>query len=614
MKIITLHSDFIEIEPKKKALKEVEEIEKKKQRIEECLVVLTAAEKNDKPKTISKNTVEEIKNVAKQVKCKRIVIYPYVHLTSTPASPAVAKEILSNIKEILKKDKFEIHTAPFGYYKAFSISVKGHPLAELSREISSESPKRKEIVEKIKKSHLILTPDGKEIKVDIKKLDKIKDFLDKNKSLKKYIYSEEVKGLASKEPPSIKAMQKLELIGYAPASDPGNFNLYPKGKMIFDLLVEWAYEIAVKRFGAIEIDTPILYDWSQPDIREQGESFHEKHYTVNVPDGKKELVLRFAGDFGLFRIMKNATLSYKHLPLRIYEFSKSFRYETRGELVGLKRLRAFHMPDIHSFCSDIKQGWKEYGELYKNYDDLAKGTGIEYAIVFRIVEDFYKKYKNEIIKLLKYSKKPAFIELLSEMKHYWAVKHEFQGIDSVEGNCQLATVQLDVKDAAVYGINFTDKDNKEKGCIICHSSIGSIERWFYSIIEHVLKEKNPVFPLWLSPTQVRLCPVNDSFLKYCEKIADELEKENIRVDVDDRTESVQKKIRDGEVDWVPLLIVVGEKEKKSKKLAVRFRKTGKVEQLKTEEVVKLVKKETKDYPYKPLPLPRLVSKRPIFVG
>lgn len=613
MKILTIHSDFIEVEPKTKALKSAEEIKKAKQRIEDCLVVFTAVEEGDKD-NIADNTAHEIMSVAEQVKAKKIVLYPFVHLTNKPAEPTAALSILKKIESLLKN--YEVYRAPFGWYKVFTIKCKGHPLAELSREIKDTEEKvaREKVTEKIKSEYLILTPEGKEIKLNLKKIQEVEDFLNKNQALKKYIYSEEIKGIPSKEPPSIKAMQSLEMVGYASASDPGNFNLFPKGHLIFELLKEWAYEIAVKRFGSIQIDTPILYDWGQPDIRAQGESFHEKHYSVIVPDHKRELVLRFAGDFGLFSIMKNATLSYKNLPLRIYEFSKSFRYETRGELTGLKRLRAFHMPDIHSFCADIDQGWNEYEELYKNYDDLAKSTGIEYAVVFRIVEDFYKKYKNRIVKLLKYSKKPAFIELLTEMKHYWAVKHEFQGIDSVGGNLQLSTVQLDVKDAAIYGITYTDKNNRKTGCIICHSSIGSIERWFYSILEHALQSKNPVLPMWLSPVQVRLCPINDSLLQHCEKIADELSKEQIRTDIDDRVESVQKKVRDAEIEWIPLIVVVGEKEKKSGKLAVRFRETGKVESMKSAELIKLIKKQTKEYPFKPLPLPLFLTKRPIFVG
>jgi threonyl-tRNA synthetase len=272
------------------------------------------------------------------------------------------------------------------------------------------------------------------------------------------------------------------------------------------------------------------------------------------------------------------------------------------------------MPDIHCFTLDLNAGWEEYKELYKRYDDLAKGTGIKYAIVFRIVDEFYKKNKNQIIEMLKYSKAPAFIETLSGMKHYWAVKHEFQGLDSVKGSTQLSTVQLDVKDAETYGLVYNDKDNQKKGCIIVHSSVGSIERWIYCIFENAFKMEKPEWPYWLCPTQARILPISDKFQKDAEKLADEMNNCRIRTDIDDHSVSLSKKISDAERDWVPFIIVLGEKEIESKKFALRTRQTKKIESFNKEELINKIKKHQGEMPWKPLPLPVLLSKRPIFVG
>ncbi len=610
MKILTIHSDFIEVEPKTKAIKSAEEIEKAKQRIEDCLVVFAAVEEGDKEK-IAESTAREIIDVAKQVKANKIVLYPFVHLTNKPASPDSALSILKKIEPLLKE--YEVYRAPFGWYKSFTIKCKGHPLAELSREISEEKETIVEKAKKIKSEFLILTQEGKEYELNLKNVEGCK-ILNKYPTLKSFVYSEEVKGQPSETPPSLKLMRKLEIADYEPASDIGHMRFYPKGTLIVELLKEWAYEIAVKRFKAMQIETPILYRWDDPAIREQGTLFREKDYRIKLPN--KELVLRFAGDFGLFSMMKNATMSYKDLPVRMYEISPSFRLEQSGECVGLRRLRGFTMPDVHCFCeNNIEKTKEEYEELFKHYTDLANATGIEYAVAFRVVKDFYDKNKKWFAELLKICKKPAMFEILEVEKHYWVVKHEYQGIDAVSGNTQLCTVQLDVHDGERYNICYTDKDNTKKPCIIIHSSIGSIERWIYSILENAAKmEKNPLLPMWLSPIQVRLCPINDSLLPHCEKIADELSKEQIRVDIDDRIESVQKKVRDAEVEWIPAIVVVGEREKKSGKLAVRFRETGKVKSMKSSDLIKLIKKETKDYPFKPLPLPSLLSKRPVFVG
>ena len=338
-------------------------------------------------------------------------------------------------------------------------------------------------------------------------------------------------------------------------------------------------------------------------------SFHERHYTLKTEENR-EFVLRFAGDFGLFRMMKDATVSYRSLPLRIYEFSKSFRLEQRGELTGLKRLRAFHMPDVHCFVKDIDSGWEEYMHLYKHYSDLADATGVEYAVAFRIVDEFYEKYKQNIVELLRYSKRPALIEVLSEMKHYWAVKHEFNGIDSTGGALQLSTVQLDVADAERYGIVYVDEDGKRKGCIICHSSIGSIERWMYVLLEEALKQQKPSFPFWLAPTQIRLIPVGESFQKDCEDILSAID---ARVDIDDTDDSVGKKIRNAEREWINMIIVVGEKERSSGQFPVRLR-SGEMKVMSLDQLREEVGRLLEGYPRAPLPLPKLLSKRPIFRG
>jgi len=613
MRVLLIHADHFgyEIKEPTKLAEELPAGHAKKHSFKEALVVFSTIESSDdNVVAISEAAATDIAEVFAQVKAQRIVLYPYAHLSPNLAPKKLAIEALKATEVALTAKGIEVHRAAFGWYKAFEISCKGHPLSELSREYTAEKKiTREEVVEKIRSEHYILTPDGKEYPVDLENIDST-TVLDEHPSLKKFILAEEVGRTKGTEPPSIKAMQRLELVDYEEASDRGHFRMFPKGHLVFSLLEQWAQEIALDRIGAIQIDTPILYDWSFPDIRSQGMSFHERHYTLKTEENR-EFVLRFAGDFGLFRMMKGATLSYRNLPLRVYEFSKSFRLEQRGELTGLKRLRAFHMPDVHCFTKDIEDGWKEYMLLYKNYADLADATGVEYAVAFRIVKEFYDKYKDNLIELLRYSKKAAFIEVLSEMKHYWAVKHEFQGIDSVGGAVQLSTVQLDVEDAARYGILYTDSDGKKKGCIICHSSIGSIERWIYVLLEEALKHDKPSLPFWIAPTQIRLIPVTNEFVVECEKIADALAP--ARVDVDDMDDKVGKKIRNAEMEWINMIVVYGDKERTSNVLPVRMRSGG-VKTMTLDELKAEAHSLMKGYPSARLPLPRHLSKRPTFRG
>lgn len=613
MRVLLIHADrfMYEIKEPTKLAEELPAGHQKKHSFDEALVVFSTVEStDDNIEAISESAASDIAEVFAKVKAQRLVLYPYAHLSPNLATKKLAVDVLKATEAALAAKGIEVHRAAFGWYKAFEISCKGHPLSELSREFTAEKRvTREDVVEKIESKHYILTPDGKEHPVNLEDVDSIR-ILDEHPSLKKFILSEEIGRTRGIEPPSIKAMQRLELVDYEEASDRGHFRMFPKGHLVFSLLEQWAEEIAMDRIGAIQIDTPILYDWSFPDIRSQGMSFHERHYTLKTEENR-EFVLRFAGDFGLFRMMKGATLSYRNLPLRVYEFSKSFRLEQRGELTGLKRLRAFHMPDVHCFTKDLEDGWKEYMLLYKNYADLADATGVEYAVAFRIVKEFYDKYKDNLVELLEYSKKAAFIEVISEMKHYWAVKHEFQSIDSVGGSVQLSTVQLDVEDAARYGILYVDADGKKKGCIICHSSIGSIERWMYALLEEALKHDKPALPFWIAPTQVRLIPVGSEFVEECERIAEALAP--VRVDVDDMDDKVGKKIRNAEMEWINMIIVYGDREKSSGVLPVRMR-SGEVINMTLEKLKKETANLSKGYPNARLPLPRRLSRRPVFRG
>jgi threonyl-tRNA synthetase len=253
---------------------------------------------------------------------------------------------------------------------------------------------------------------------------------------------------------------------------------------------------------------------------------------------------------------------------------------------------------------------------------VQNGAGLEkqdFEFSIRTVSDFLKKDRAHVLKIVKKWGKPVLIEAWDKRFFYFVLKLEWNFVDALDKAACLATDQIDIENAKRYGIYFTDKDNKKKLPLILHlSPSGSLERMMYALLEKAYMQektkKNPTLPMWLSPTQVRLCPVNEGFIKYCETIADRIEKQGVRVDIDNRTESVGKKIRDSETEWVPLTVVVGDKEKKSGKLAVRFRESGKIKPLSADGISRHIKKETDGKPFRPLPLPRLLTKRPGFVA
>ncbi len=622
MRLLLIHADHFEYHVNQKAIENPEELtpSNKKGSVDEALVVFSTVEKTDEenPEQVVVNASNSIEEVARSVNARRIVIYPYAHLSSDLGSRDLAIPILKNLEENLKDKGYTALRTPFGWYKSFEIKCKGHPLAELSRSIGPEISTKKEVkvtpTEEETKEYLIVEVNGKEHPLDLKKVES-NTLLEGYQLLKRFILSEEIGKIPHKLPPHIKLMRKLELVDYEPASDVGHFRFYPKGTLVKELLEELGSKIAVEQLHAMKIETPVIYRLDQPDIAGQAARFLERNYRFKIDD--KDLLLRFAGDFGLFRMMKDVTMSYRQLPVRIYELSKSFRLEQRGECIGLKRMRAFTMPDVHCFCKNLEEGMGEYLELIRSYSEIMNSIGVDYVVAFRVVKDFYTKNKDWFAKLVEITNKPALIELLPGMKHYWILKSEFQAIDSVGGSAQLSTVQLDIEDSERYGIFYVGADGKKKGCIIVHSSVGSIERLIYALLEQAEKMKKdgkpPMFPVWLSPTQVRVIPISGEYVEHALKVVNKLEEHRIRVDIDDRDQTLSSKVREAETEWIPFVVVIGEREAKDESVSVRIRSEGSQRTMSTDELVSLADAEIEDRPRLPINYPRSLRMRPRFI-
>ena len=319
----------------------------------------------------------------------------------------------------------------------------------------------------------------------------------------------------------------------------------------------------------------------------------------------------------------DATISYKDLPLKLYELTRySFRREQSGELTGLRRLRAFTMPDVHAIVADLKQAMDEFKIRFDLCLSVLNSMGIgnnDVEMALRTTKDFFEKNKGFILDLVKRIGKPILLEMWDERIFYFILKYDFNFVDTLDKASALSTDQIDIENGERYDIKFTDNDGKLKHPLILHCSpSGAIERVMYTLLEKAefdQKEgKAPKIPLWLSPTQVRVIPVSEEYVNDAFKIADEMIKHNIRADIDDRTLHVGKKIREAEVEWCSNIVVVGEKEKKSGELPVRVRGKKDLVNMSLSQLIEHIKKETEGMPFRPLPLPKELSKRPVFVG
>lgn len=604
MRILLIHSDYLNYNVKNKT-PVAEEIEdaKKQGAFDESLVVFTAVEKDDEnnPQGIVKNLVKEVIKTNDQVKAENIVLYPYAHLSSSLSSPKVAVQVLKDAEEALDAEGLNVKRVPFGWYKAFEISCKGHPLSELSRTITAEGEDEEE-VEKKPSSWSILDGD---------KIIDIDDFKFENDQLEKLVSYELGTGASDAgEPPHVKLMREKELCDYESASDVGNLKWFPKGRLVRDLLADYVYNLVVDQ-GAMPIETPIFYDLDNEAINVHAAKFGERQYRT---DTKKNLMLRFACCFGAFRVMADPFITWKNLPAKLYELSTySFRFEKKGEVVGLKRLRAFTMPDFHSFCADMNSTLEEFSKQ----TDMCIQTGVDldvnYEIIFRATKDFYDENKNWMYSIGKKIGKPVLLEILPERKHYWSCKIDFAAIDYLGRPIENPTVQIDVESGKRFDITYLGEDGKEHYPTILHCSpTGSIERVICSLLEKTaieLDEKAPMLPTWLSPIEVRIITVGEDHKDFANELYDKINAENIRVDVDDRDESVGKKIRNAATEWIPYIFVVGDNEKESGVFSVTVRETGEKVDMTVDELIKEVLDKTKGMPYRGLPLPKDISTR-----
>jgi len=240
-------------------------------------------------------------------------------------------------------------------------------------------------------------------------------------------------------------------------------------------------------------------------------------------------------------------------------------------------------------------------------------------LAVRFTQDFFNENKDFVLSLIQLFKKPALIEVWPERFFYFTLKWELNFVDNLDKASALSTDQIDVENAERYDLTYVDEHGGKQHPIILHCSpSGAIERCIYALLEkahaEMVKGRVPKLPLWLAPTQVRLIPISGRYVENCVNVAEDLKRAHIRADVDNRELTVSNRIRQAEQEWIPYIIGFGEKEVGSKELSIRKREQGSIEKMALHALIEEVKERVRDKPYKPLPLPMLLSQRPIFVG
>jgi len=362
---------------------------------------------------------------------------------------------------------------------------------------------------------------------------------------------------------------QLGLFSFSYEYAPGMPLFHPKGTVVLNELMKFSREMHIQD-DYQEVITPLIMNidlWKK--------SGHWDHYRDNMYFTEKEgqeYAVKPMNCPGHILIYKSGSVSYKDLPMKFFEFGKVHRYERSGVLHGLFRVRGFLQDDAHIYCTreQIKEQIKG---VISFVDRIYSPFGFEYrAELSTRPEDFMGEI--EIWDIATDALRDALESTKLRYKvnegdgAFYGPKIDFHVRDSLGREWQCATIQLDFLMPERFNMTYIGPDNQEYRPVMIHRAIyGSLERFFGILIEHYAG----AFPTWLAPIQVKVIPIADRHNEYAEEVAAELRNAGIRIEVDTRTKSTNYKIRDAQMQKVPYMAIVGDKEIDAKTVSIRLR-------------------------------------------
>ncbi|MFR3174132.1 MAG: threonine--tRNA ligase [Clostridium sp.] len=373
---------------------------------------------------------------------------------------------------------------------------------------------------------------------------------------------------------------------------PGFPFFLPKGVILKNILIDYWRKLH-NEAGYVEIETPIMLN-KELWIR----SGHWDHYKENMYTSmidNKEFALKPMNCPGGMLVYKSEGHSYRDLPLRVGELGRVHRHEISGALHGLMRVRAFTQDDAHIFMLP-EQIKSEILGVIKLIDEVYDTLGFKYNVELSTrPED--SMGSDEDWNMAERSLKEALDEGGLDYKinegdgAFYGPKIDFHIEDSLGRSWQCGTIQLDFQLPQRFELEYIGSDGGKHRPIVIHRVIfGSIERFIGILIEHFAGK----FPVWLSPIQVKVLPISDSFMEYGHEVIDKLRKYGIRCEIDNRSEKIGYKIREARNERVPYMIIVGEKEKNNGNISLRSRDMGEEGSTSLEEFITRVLKEDQE--------------------
>ncbi len=398
---------------------------------------------------------------------------------------------------------------------------------------------------------------------------------------------------AEGKPAYLAIAQKLGF-SWEPNADIGILQYDFKANLMRRLVQEYARQL-VKAVGLplYEVNGSNLFNLNHPVVAAYAHLYGDRLYQFK--SGSKQLIMSYDASFPQFNLAGSHALSYKNLPFAHFSIADCYRHEQRGECMLLYRQRRFYMPDIHPYFRDVAEAFEWFPKLQEQILASGREVNRDYEVVIEVASPkYWERYQQEILAIASSLQRDVLVSVINDdADRYWIINVDYKIMDTVGQSREIACIQIDVGNAARLGIQYIDEQGKNQHPVIIHSAIpGGIERYLYAALDGFPRS----MPIWLYPVQMRLIPVSDQYIELCQKLSAELASQPIRVEIDDRNDSVGKKVKQARVDLVPHGFVIGEKEASNGALELRA-------------AVRAILSSSIAKPFIPLEWPELLSKQ-----
>lgn len=537
MRALQLHVDSIEYEPVAVEGRVFEEVEKRRYRVEEAVVLFTSVEREDTPEVASE-MLRQVAEFMGRLGVKRLLIYPYAHLSPDLARPEKALELLRRMETEARSMGIEVHRAPFGWNKRFTLSVKGHPLAEQLRVVTKEDvlSRREARAEGAARQEAAQVQERAAVREE-------------------------------KEPLHIRLGRELDVFSVNENVGSGLILFHPNGAIIREELIKLIREVN-RRLGFREVWTPHLFRSTLWQKTGHYETFRDRMFLFRI--GDEEYVLKPMNCPGHAMIYASATRSYRDLPVKISEFGTVYRNEQPGELTGLLRVRSITQDDGHVFARPDQVGQVVREILDAAFEVLERVLGAPLHVNLSTRPEKYIGTK-ELWDVAESDLRAALEStgIRYEVKHgegaFYGPKIDVDVEDSMGRRWQCSTIQLDFFMPERLGLEYVDQDGTKKRPVMIHRAIlGSLERFTGLLLEHY----NGRLPVWLAPLQAVVLPVKSAHSPYAERVLRALLDAGIRAELWEEG-TLEKRIREAHRARASFVLIVGEAEAGSNTVSVR---------------------------------------------